>query len=230
MPNRSFNSIGARPRSLIIDSFSDLSKQSKRIVRVGLHAIGRLNQVHHEAVLDLAIRSIAQPGYGFEIPDSLRVAFGLADEELRAVASAATLAVMSISEQNSSADEFVEAATKGGVIGEDQAQGVRAFAALIESRRETVRPAVSEAELVTEVMPTLHMFETTVDLRVAFDADRVRSIVPVVLAHIDTDAMNRELWFQLSKTQVQRLIGDLQSTLRRIEQVEQEIVVKPPRG
>ncbi len=83
-------------------------------------------------------------------------------------------------------------------------------------RRET-----DENRLVKALLPSLTSFSCLVDLRPSFggNGQEIKFSVPVVLAHIANDSTD-DAWIQMSKSQVERLILDLQDVLRKISVLE----------
>lgn len=220
MPMPFWPPIGPSEPLAVVDSLGDFSKHSKRILRTGIQAIAKIEPAHYKTLFELTLQSIAHPGYGFEIPDQALSQIGLPEDEARAAFSAAYLAIVSIVEEGDSSDRFVDALVKAGLAHADHVSGLREFTNVVESKRAELAPALSEVELVSDAMPTLDAFETAVDVRLGFEGDRLRATVPVLIAHVDTSALDQELWFQMTRAQVEHLIADLQTALRRLDHAQ----------
>jgi hypothetical protein len=74
--------------------------------------------------------------------------------------------------------------------------------------------------LATRTLPALDTFEISVDLRLRFKAEEVVDTVSVALVHLDTDANNQELWFQMTRGDVENVIQKLQKTLQQMAAAE----------
>ena len=68
----------------------------------------------------------------------------------------------------------------------------------------------------------LTKFSTMIDLRPGFSEDErsIKFTVPVVIARVTNDETDDDVWFQMSKRQVERLIIDLQNVLVKVEVAE----------
>jgi hypothetical protein len=83
-----------------------------------------------------------------------------------------------------------------------------------------LRRAFDRRALATATLPSLTTFDISVDLRLSFDKEDITDGVAVALAHIDTDAGNRELWFQLTRGDLDMMIETLTDSRQQMDAAE----------
>ena len=111
---------------------------------------------------------------------------------------------------------------KAGFIDTNEQKSARQFIdALIQSRVPLVE-MTEKSRVATRLLPSLTSFSTVVDVRPAFNEDdsAIRFSVPVVIAHIENDSTEEDIWLQMTKRQVQNLIADLQAVLTKVDVIE----------
>jgi hypothetical protein len=69
-------------------------------------------------------------------------------------------------------------------------------------------------------------FDVTIDVRLRISDRSVKTGVPVAIVHIDTDAVNRELWLQLTRGDVEDTIKTLSQSLEDMKVAEEFILKK----
>jgi hypothetical protein len=144
-------------------------------------------------------------------------------DEVGSLLSVVNFLSNSLSARQESQTALIEEGKKLGLLGDAEVPNALRFAELIVASRDTIKQQIEQEDLASEVLPALSIFETTVDLRLQFDGQRLKRAIPVALLHIDTDATNQELWFQVSRVQVERLINELQLTLARLKEAESAV-------
>ena len=98
------------------------------------------------------------------------------------------------------------------------------------TNRPFIKRALETSRLSTQLLPSLLNFEAVVDVRFGFEKGRLSENVPVIIMHIDTDSMGQEIFLQLTKTSLERMIKDLEETLKNVVQVEKWIAQKSATG
>ena len=90
----------------------------------------------------------------------------------------------------------------------------------IEERRSELDAGRDQQKLADATLPSLERTHFSVDLRVQVKDGQVVLHTPVVIAHFDTDAMNQELWFQMSKMELEKLQKDLSRVSVKLDALE----------
>lgn len=205
-------------RGSLADAFSSLPTGAKTFLKEGFGILAKVPAGKLQPIVAAVIDSIYS-GYGAGLED-LRVQTGIPPQDLRPMLAAASFMAAVLTSRNESPDGFVRLAIANSLIDEQAKDAIVNFAQSILSERSAVQQAFKHSELTGAVLPSLASFETLVELRLAFEGEQIGSTVPVIVVHLDTDARNQEVWFQLSKKQLERLIKDLEIALKRVEQAE----------
>jgi hypothetical protein len=118
------------------------------------------------------------------------------------------------------AEEFTAAAVKVEMLPAELVASIQPFIHVVVSDRSQIARAIRRAAMPSQVLPFLADIEIVVDLRMAFDEQKVAEAVPVAIIHVDTDAEAEEVWFQASKAQLERLRRDIDEAIRQMEASE----------
>jgi hypothetical protein len=158
---------------------------------------------------------------GGHAPDlaALAARLGRSASEVGDALSALTIAIIGMSSAERTATQLTDELVEAELFDGPQDAAV-ALAERIVQDRPAVQTSLKRGETARAVLPSLVDVETTVDIRLAFDKERVVDAIPVVVVHIDTDAVHEELWFQMTKLQVEHLITDLQHVLKLVAEAE----------
>lgn len=211
-----------RSTGSIAESFSQVPVNYRHFLRRGYEVAGRVDPALHGALLQIAASSYEEGG-AFGTPENaeLGIKLGVDPEFVPALLASTTTLLVAVAQMRRGAAEFVEAAVASEIIPVASRDAIHRLATRAESDRATSRIALQRADLRKEVLPSLSVLETSVDLRLGFTDSRIELAVPVVVVHIDTDAMTQELWFQMSKGQLEALITHLTRLKDEVAQAEQ---------
>jgi len=145
---------------------------------------------------------------------------GLGDNEVADALSAAAFLTVVVVLEDVDVDSFIEDSIRAGVLAQGESVAIKALAQELVGNRDQLKTRIEQQDIANRVLPSFLAFDTTLEIRLDFKDDRVSSLVPVAIVHLDTDASHMEVWFQMSKDQVERLSSDLQALLKKIEQAE----------
>lgn len=138
------------------------------------------------------------------------------------------LALMASEPTRAAAPSTIQGLVAAEIMRADDAQVAGELLKALLRGTPEIQDTFRRAAMSGELLPALAEFETVVDVRLSFkEGDAVELAVPVLLVHIDTDASNRELWFQMSKKQVQKAIDDLTKALSQIQAAESWAAKRP---
>jgi len=188
-------------------------------LRQGLSVLSRLFPRYSEAVLSIPVETLisrTQPEPG-EIASKLGLTVSDATNLIGALSF---LALVSSTSAEEPIATTVAALLETQFITETERQAVESVLTHFQAERTKVTGAFRKAAVSSRVLPSLVDFELSVDIRVDFEKEQIALAVPIIVAHLDTDAAHEELWFQMSKTQVERLSEDLRKVLGRLDQAE----------
>ncbi|MEX3954716.1 hypothetical protein [Trinickia sp. EG282A] len=111
----------------------------------------------------------------------------------------------------------------GLLANEDVGRQLEPFFALVLERQSQLRVDIERQDDARSVLPNLMRFDLNVDVRVKFQKNEVKSFLPVVIGHMDTDAEGQLIWFQMTKEQLLRLQEDITDVLDQVAAVEAKL-------
>jgi hypothetical protein len=149
--------------------------------------------------------------------------FGMEPEDATAMLLAANILVVTLVPGKTSPEQMLLQLRNASVIEEKESSSPIRFLNSVERIRGSVTEALQLSSLVAEGLPILTEFETTVDIRPAFDKENntITMAVPVLIMHLDTDKYGAEIWLQINKRQLEKIIDDLKTALHQMNKAEQ---------
>ena len=210
--------IGHQPSEI----FPEIPKSARRFLRDGFNVLSRLAPKYSDVLPSLIVQSVAS---GTEAePAYISSKFGISDREARSFIGAVSFLALIISApaepEREETSQTVEGMLSAEIIEASAQSYVTTLLGALGREHSQVTGAFRRMSLANRLLPTLTDLELQVDVRLDFDKDRVITVVPVALVHLDTDGTGRELWFQMNKNQVEKAIEDLKRTLSRLEAAE----------
>jgi hypothetical protein len=200
------------------EAFAEMPEGVKSFLREGFAVFSRLPEKSFTDVLAVVLDSI-QSGSGVG-ENELASRLGLGREDARVLLASMTLLSTIIATREETAEQLVRLAANSKLIESNYVDSAITFFRAVVADRSSVKRSMERSSVASEVLPSLLDFETTVDLRLEFERGRVNESLPIALVHLDTDAQGGEVWLQLNKMQVEKIIKDLQETLRKMEEAE----------
>jgi hypothetical protein len=143
---------------------------------------------------------------------ALRPLTKLNDREVEQLASVYSLVIGLLSESSATTEDFI-ASAKGILFLPEQESTAQLIAASVCASRQEIRLTVDRAQLAGEILPSLFVFDIAVDIRIRVVDGEVKTFVPVAIVHLDTDADSEEVWFQMSRGDVEDTISKLTNAL-----------------
>lgn len=211
------------PADLDRRSFKDLlsrvPKDVDRDLRDGFSWIGDLTKEQLETLVDLALTTIDEP-HAIDEPNT-RARLGL--DEVRANAVAAVMIVLrSTPVARESTEEILSLLKERLSLDAAQTNGARSFIVEFGKRAREVSTALQTRTLASTLLPSFEHLQWTVDLRLKFTAEDVSAFAAVAIASLSTDAAPPlgRFWFQMSKSELKRLIAEAKQTLEEMERIE----------
>lgn len=214
------------PSSIAIsEAFKDIPPSLKAYMKDGFTVLSKLPADQLTMVSSIALDAVRTP---FKVDiDDLAKHLAISKDEAGALLSAVSLLTVFVSGRKDKPEDLVEAAVQANLVPETSRQATLDFSRTLAVQRETLKQDIEKARIAGRVLPSLVDFEVAVDLRFGSSSGRQDLAVPVVVAHIDTDVAHHELWFQMQRADVEKLITDLQKTLKNVSEAEKW---GPPRG
>jgi hypothetical protein len=219
-------SIFLNPTAPLKDVLSDLPSGFKAFLKNGFSILAGLST--KEKITDVVYVVLEEESPGRitrSVAKDISERLGIPTDDVSPLFTTATFCItIFIQQKTLTADEFIVAAGEIGIINEKDRVALHPFIDFVAESRSVASDVTDKNQLVARLLPALTRFSTIIDIRPSFGDDEVEKgvkfSVPVVLARIETDSTENELCFQMSKRQLQRLIGDLQQAFRRVEIAE----------
>jgi len=142
---------------------------------------------------------------------TLRSMTGLSSLDSERLMSAYSLLIGLLSEAEVSLDDLVEAGRDVIYFPEDGASMLAILKPINEGLGE-IDAAVQRAQLAGRVLPSFQRMEVVIDLRLQFADGKVKHHIPVAVAYLKTDVATEDMWFQMSR-------GDVEDTIKSLNEV-----------
>lgn len=212
----SFNISLPRTERPLAESLTSVPRQFRELAKRGFRVLAAIGKQHYAEILRAVVITLESREPPFvELEKSL----GISKDDLGALMAAAMIAVPLLG-NNGTAEEFTAAATKVEILTTDLVAEVLPFFHVVIQERPLLSRAIRRSALPAQVLPSFSDFEIVIDVRIAFEEQAVYETVPVAIIHIDTDVDGREIWFQASKAQMERLKGSIDTAIKRMELAE----------
>jgi hypothetical protein len=209
----SFNISLPRTERPISESLTSVPRQFRELAKRGFKVLAGVGKQHYAEILRAVVITLESREPPFvELEKSL----GISKDDLGALMAAAMIAVPLLG-NNGTAEEFTTAATKVEILAPDLVAEILPFFHVVIQERPLLARAIRRASLPDQVLPSFSDVDIVIDVRIAFEEHAVYETVPVAIIHIDTDADGREIWFQASKAQMERLKSSIGTAIERME-------------
>lgn len=185
----------------------------------GFSALGELESSKLPDLLDLTLDSIERPEQD-GLADAGAQSLGVPPHVFPRLFSATGIFVSTLVTREEPAAEILEALVENGLVKQNDRKALQRLAELVEARSEAIRSLFDRASLSREVLPSYYSFDTAVEVRVKIRDGQVVGRVPVLVAHLDTDAQEQEVWLQLTKDQATGMAKKLSKAAEEMEIVE----------
>ena len=200
----------------LVESFGDMPQSMRTYLKTGFLVLSRVSEDKFPVLANIAVRA-AQAPYRVEIDEAAKQ-LGINTDDMGSLLPAISFLTTFVSSRSEGPDQLVSAAVEANVIPEASRQVVLRFSQALAMQREGLRHDLQKARLANQVLPSMIDFEIVVDIRLHPSKSELN--VPVAIAHLDTDAAHTEVWFQMQKGDVERLIDTLQKIARQMAEAE----------
>ena len=206
------------PRSFLERQLGDMPQAVRRFVRQGFESFSALPREFREKAIAFVLEN--QPSeFSVEVAEFSDL-IAIEEDVARPLAFALSWAVTIFSETEISPEEFVEEAKRQDLLSKEASTAGQELAGKLASDRAGIKDTLARSRTSRAVLPSLDEISIISDLRVAFKKDEPLHAVPIALVHIDTDIAHHEFWFQMTKSQLKKVIAKLQKTMEQLEQLD----------
>ncbi len=217
--------VNLNPSRPLAEIFRDIPQRVRPEVREGFSILARLSSERYHQLLTTVTDSIA--GRASVRPNEATANLGIRPEQIAPLVSATSFIVVTLALGQSDPAAVADAAVAAGLLVETDRRAILPFAELVVAQRSGIARILTQSRVSSAVLPILTDFDITVDVRLSFEEANLQMAVPVAIVHLDTDAYSQEIFFQVNKRQLERLIADLNTALKDMQAAERWIGTRP---
>ena len=209
---------GFSEKGTLKETFADIPDHVRGHIRDGFRMLAKLSTEAWPNLVSLVEASGSQAA-DIEL-ELVGRRLNISPEDVGEVLGSARLVCGILAFRSDSPRDLVEAAQAIGVLEGNDSERVEKFADFVAKDRKKLKQGFEQASLQNSLLPSLSEFDVGIDLRLHFEDGKVSHAVPVIVAHIDTDSYEQELWFQMTPFQLESLIASLQEALKQLKEAE----------
>lgn len=203
---------------VLSEMFSGIPSEAKDHLRLGFSILAKLPDQQYDNLISILGGNLVSGATKKDDQNASQL--GISPQEVNPLLAAAMFASFTLATQEVTAEEFVKEATEADVIRGEDTEAALEFSTAVIKARPALKQALDQSRASAEGLPSLTNFEMTVDIRLGFESNGIAFGLPIILVHIDTDSYEQEIWFQITKGQLERMIEDQQDTLKRVKNAE----------
>jgi hypothetical protein len=193
---------------------SDLPEPAIGGIRLGFSKLSALDAQKRSEIVNAILKQL-----GEEVsprPSEIAESLGLAVPDVADMALAVSVAFGVLVDLDVTPSDFVSAVSER-FLDDRSRPAASELAQLIVAQRVQLKEAIEDSSLANTVLPSITSIGVEVDLRLRFGESQLERSVPVAVVHIDTDCENQEIWFQLKRAEIERLIRKLEVARRQMD-------------
>jgi hypothetical protein len=209
------------------DIISDMPEPFRRHARRGFAVAGSVSPAVNQAFFEAAARSISSGLREVDMEPLSKMA-NIELSQASALLAAFSALIGVIVTRGHAPDEFLRQA-RGELFEQEQEADVKALANLVAANANELRRRLERLTIAMETLPSLSSFDISIDLRLRFRNELVEDAATVALVHLDTDVENRELWFQMTRRDVEDLVERLTKALKQMDVAEKFYEAQSPK-
>jgi hypothetical protein len=206
---------GVSSTGSLVDVLSEIPDEVKGYFRLGFARICKTDKARWPLIIS-AISKISSPHTADLEIEAIVPELDIEGDELNHLVNSSRLLFGILAFRTESVGEIISSALAANILSNENKDDIVAFGNVAAGNRMGLKQTLSLASLQHALLPSLMELEVKVDFRFGFEGDKVNRIAPVVLVHLDTDAINQEVWFQLTPSQVEGVIARLEQALKQL--------------
>jgi hypothetical protein len=210
---------GVSSKGTLEEALAVIPAEYQGYLRAGFGRLAALDEKKWDALLS-TIRDSAPYPSEIEL-EPIRGSLSLESSDASALVSACRILMGILSFRGESPSEVIHAAVEAKILDTKNEARISAFAEMAARDRPGLKQSLIASSLQHQVLPSLAQFEVRIDLRLQFAGGKISAAAPVAVAWLDTDSMDTELWFQMTRPQIVALEAKLQRAREEIDLAEQ---------
>lgn len=206
---------GVSSTGSLADALSEIPVEIRGYFRLGFARLCQIDKARWTLIIS-AISKISSPHTADLEIEAIVSELDIEGDEIHHLVNSSRLLLGILAFRTESVEEIISSALEANILSEENKDDIMAFGNAAAGNRMGLKQTLSLASLQHALLPSLTELEVRVDFRFGFEGDKVNRIAPVVLVHLDTDAINQEVWFQLTPSQVEGVIARLEQALNQL--------------
>ncbi len=202
----------------LTQAFESMPPPVRKGIQSGFEVVGQIDPGQVGDLATPALESLRGHSTDARLA-KLSEKLGLSLDELRWAIAGATMLALALTTSGEDPASVINSLSKSGMVSSAAKPGVERLSVALS--QAPVAEALEHRRIASEVLPSLTFFEATVDARIGFKEEAIKSIIPIALFHINTDADGQQVWLQATKSQVAEIADDLQRILKKMDAVEE---------
>ncbi|MEZ2347205.1 hypothetical protein [Terriglobus sp. RCC_193] len=203
------------------DFLADAPAQIKPYLKRGFTALGSLTDKQVTILADLMKESVDQSGE-VDIED-LSSKVGIEPEVANVLTTATSLLIALTLSREEEPDAIATELLDSGLANPECREVVTRLLQSLHDDKGSIKHSSELNDLANDILPSFKSFETTLDMRLRFKGSEIDLFVPVIVASLRTDFSRSNSFFQMTKSDVSRLIEQLEKLRNQIEAAERWI-------
>lgn len=210
-------------RQQLVDFFKALPSRGVSSIREGFAQLQALDEQKFAKLVAMGEQTLV----GSPVPvDRAAADLGVAEGVADLILSASSMTMYACGRYGgelTAADLSGVLVEAGLLTSSDLGAKLEPFFARVLQKHAQLRTDIERQDDARSVLPNMMRFELNVDVRVKFQQNEIRSFIPVVIGHVDTDAEGQLIWFQLTKEQLLRLQDDIKDAVTQVAALEAKL-------
>jgi len=198
--------------------FEDLPPSFRSYLNRGFAQLAQVDDAKIDSLIDLrAIGADITDDSGLN--ETARI-LGLQIHDAKTLSAALALLIAFVTSRDDF-DEVIAAAGDANAIPRTNVDRIRDIGHRLARRKTALKQIVETNSLASEVAPAFQRLAITTDLRFKFDDDsKMSTSVAVAICHLSTDSRDSKCFFQMKKSDVTQIIGQLQKLESQLTLIE----------
>jgi hypothetical protein len=200
-------------------TLSQIPEEAKVMFRRGYSALAKLSDEKRAIIVTRSIECLEE-GSVSAAQGELKKEIGLEDQDVESVLGAVMLLASSATARPAGRthEDVPSELLKAKLVDPEDLPNVEMIFASLKKRSSEIETRVERSNLASRILPAYRRIQTAVDLRV--ESGDKRLAIAIGLVRIATDEDEAEIKFQVTSSQLRKIVGRLQDLQREIEEVE----------
>ena len=150
-----------------------------------------------------------EAGGGAVEPKDISEKFDFSEEDSSSIGFSLAILTTIVTEQKETIDEISSSLLEYNILPKENIEFLNTVISEIEKNKNSLKNSLDNQELGVRVLPSLTGIDIVVEMRFDFEKTDIKRSIPIAIAYIATDSARHQLWVQLTKADIAKLIRQL---------------------